>query len=193
LEGRLQKALAREHLASFVVPSLGGGETGPTFSWRVDATLRRKLERTRLGRRVLCTDRHIWSTGRIVQAFRGQWKVEELFRRAKKGGLVPWGPSYQWADGSLQLHTFATVVGLTLVSLARIALGTTASARAMMQSLAEIRATLVRTTTGGVGRRPTAMLAPELTAEQRRAVKVFELEPWFPHILSCMTARPLQT
>ena len=46
----------------------------------------------------------------------------------------------------------------------------------MMESLAEIKATLVRTTTGGAGRRPTVMLAPELTTEQRRAVKVFELE-----------------
>jgi hypothetical protein len=192
LEARVQKALAREHLASFVVPTIDGPAARPTFTWRVDAALRRKLERTRLGRRVLCTDRHLWSTGRIVQAFRGQWKVEELFRRAKKGGVVPWGPSYQWADGSLQLHTFATVLGLTLVSLARLALGTEASARAMMQSLAEIRATLVRTTTGGAGRRPTAMLAPELTADQRRAVKVFDLERWFPHILSCMTARPHQ-
>jgi hypothetical protein len=192
LEARVQKTLAREHLARFVLPTIDGPEGRPTFRWRVDAALRRQLERTRLGRRVLCTDRHLWSTGRIAQAFRGQWKVEELFRRAKKGGVVPWGPSYQWADGSLQLHTFATVVGLTLVSLARLALGTAASAHAMMQSLAEIRATLVRTTTGGAGRRPTALLAPELTAEQRRAVKVFELERWFPHIISCMTARPHQ-
>jgi len=192
LEARVQKALAREHLASFVRPTIDGPAARPTFTWRVDAALRRQLERTRLGRRVLCTDRHLWSTGRIVQAFRGQWKVEELFRRAKKGGVVPWGPSYQWADGSLQLHTFATVLGLTLVSLARLALGTEVSALALMQSLAEIRATLVRTTTGGAGRRPTAMLAPELTAEQRRAVKVFDLERWFPHILSSMTARPHQ-
>lgn len=191
LERRVQKALAREHLSSFVVTTLGGTEKAPTFRWRVDAVRRRQLERTRLGRRVLCTDRHVWSTGRIVHAFRGQWHVEELFRRAKKGGLVPWGPSHQWADGSLRLHTFATVLGLTLVSLAKIALGTDASARAMMQSLAGIRATLVRTTTGGTGRRPTAMLAPELTAEQRRAVKAFELDRWFPTLLSCMATRPL--
>ncbi len=192
LERRVQTALAREHLSTFVVPTLGGTEKAPTFSWRVDAVRRRRLEHTRLGRRVLCTDRHGWSTGRIVHAFRGQWHVEELFRRAKKGGLVPWGPSYQWADGSLRLHTFATGLGLTLVSLAKTALGTDASARAMMQSLAGIRATLVRTTTGGPGRRPTVMLAPELTAEQRRAVKVFELERWFPTLLSCMPARPRQ-
>ena len=190
LERRVQKALAREHLSSFVVTTIGGNEKAPTFSWRVDAAQRRRLEKTRLGRRVLCTDRHVWSTGRIVHAFRGQWNVEELFRRAKKGGLVPWGPSYQWADGSLRLHTFATVLGLTLVSLAKIALGTATSARVMMQSLAGIRATLVRTATGGAGRRPTVMLAPEITTEQRRAVKLFELGRWFPALLSCMSARP---
>jgi transposase len=192
LEHRVQKALAREHLSSFVVTTISGNDKRPTLHWHVDAALRRQLEKTRLGRRVLCTDRHNWSTGRIVHAFRGQWNVEELFRRAKKGGVVPWGPSHQWADGSLRLHTFATVLGLMLVSLAKMALGTDASARQTMESLAAIRATLVRTTTGGAGRRPTVMLAPELTTEQRRAVRVFELERWFPTILSFMTARPVR-
>ena len=191
LAERCQKALAREHLSSFVVSTISGSEDQPSFTWRVDAGLRRQLEKTRLGRRVLCTDRHGWSTGRIVHAFRGQWNVEELFRRAKKGGVVPWGPSHQWADGSLRLHTFATVLGLLLVSLAKLALGTSASAQQTMKSLGEIRATLVRTTTGAAGRRPTAMLAPELSTEQRRAVRVFELERWFPSILSSMTARAI--
>jgi hypothetical protein len=166
-----------------------GTDQAPTLRWEVDAAKRRELEKTRLGRRVLCTDRHNWSTGRIVHAFRGQWNVEELFRRAKKGGVVPWGPSHQWADGSIRLHTFATVLGLMLVSLARIVLAPGTSARRMMQSLEGIKPTLVRTTTGGPGRRPTAMLAPELTAEQRRAVKAFDLDRWFPGILSSMTAR----
>jgi len=180
LELRVKKALAREHLSSFVVATIAGSEAAPTLRWHVDAALRRELERTRLGRRVLCTDRHNWSTGRIVYAFRGQWNVEELFRRAKKGGVVPWGPSHQWADGSLRLHTFATVLGLMLVSLARIALRTDASARKMMEGLAQIKVTLVKTKTGAAGRRPTAMLAPELATEQRRAVKVFELQRWAP-------------
>ena len=132
LEQRIKKTLAREHLTSFVVTEIGGNDKTPTLNWHVDAALRRHLEKTRLGRRVLCTDHHLWSTGRIVHAFRGQWNVEELFRRAKKGGVVPWGPSHQWADGSIRLHTFATVLGLMLVSLAKIALGTDASALAMM-------------------------------------------------------------
>jgi len=190
LQDRVKKALAREHLSSFVVVTIAGTDQAPTLHWEVDATKRRELEKTRLGRRVLCTDRHNWSTGRIVHAFRGQWNVEELFRRAKKGGVVPWGPSHQWADGSIRLHTFATVLGLMLVSLARIALVPDASARKMMLSLEGIKTTLVRTSSGGPGRRPTVMLAPELTAEQRKAVKIFELDKWFPDILSSSTSRP---
>jgi hypothetical protein len=185
--------LGREHLSRFVVTEIGGDDKTPTLNWHVDAALRRQLEKTRLGRRVLCTDQHLWSTGRIVHGFRGQWNVEELFRRAKKGGVVPWGPSYQWADGSIRLHTFATVLGLMLASLAKIALGTNASALGMMSDLAGISATLVRTTSGGKGRRATVMLAPELNADQRRAVKVFKLDRWLPTLLSCMTSRPIRT
>jgi len=183
LQDKVRKVLQREHLSEFVLATVKERAGQVSLEWRVDAARRRTLERTRLGRRVLCTDRHVWSTGRIVHAFRGQWNVEELFRRAKKGGVVPWGPSHQWADGSLRLHTFATVIGLTLVSLARVALGTRKSARGMMQMLAGIEATLVQVRTKGRGRRATVQLAPELTAEQREAAQIFELDRWMPGIL----------
>lgn len=182
LEERVKKVLRREHLSAFVMVEVGGTEKAPTLTWHIDEGRRKHLEQTRLGRRVLSTDQHSWSTERIVTAFRGQWNVEELFRRAKKGGIAPWGPSFQHADASLRLHTFATVVGLMLVSLAKIALGTTGSVRSMLDSLAEIRATLVRTTTGATGRRPTIAIAPELTSEQRRAVRIFELDRWLPSL-----------
>jgi len=188
LEGRVQKALQREHLSEFVMATVKQGRGHVSLHWHVDPARRRLLERTRLGRRVLCTDRHVWSTGRIVHAFRGQWNVEELFRRAKKGGLVPWGPSHQWADSSLRLHTFATVIGLTLVSLVRVTLGTRKSARGMMKTLSEVKATLVRVRTKQRGRRATVMLAPDLTAEQRKSVKAFELGCWMPILLSSMSS-----
>lgn len=184
LEGRVQKALQREHLSDFVMATVQEVSGQVSLHWHVDAARRRLLERTRLGRRVLCTDHHVWSNGRIVHAFRGQWNVEELFRRAKKGGIVSWGPSHQWADSSLRLHTFATVMGLMLVSLVRLKLGSRKSAAGTMKTLSELKATLVRVRTKGLGRRATVMLAPDLTADQRRAVKSFDLGRWLPTLLS---------
>ena len=190
LEARVKKTLGREHLADFVVTTIGGTATQPTLHWAVDAARRRELERTRLGRRVLCTTRKLWRTERIVDAYRGQWKVDELFRRAKQGGVVPWGPSFQWADASLQLHTFATVLGLTLVALAKLALGSRQSVPVVLRELGDIKATLVRTDTGRTGRRPTVMLAPALSVTQKKAVNVFELARWMPTLSSTMPPTP---
>jgi hypothetical protein len=184
LESRVQKALRREHLAEFVVAEVKEGGGRLSLNWHVDAARRRLLERTRLGRRVLCTDRHIWSTGRIVHGFRGQWNVEELFRRAKKGGVAPWGPSHQWCDNSLRLHTFATVIGLELVSLARLAAGTQKSARGMMKTLSGIEATSVRVRAKQRGRPATVVLAPDVTREQQSCVETFQLGRWMPALLS---------
>jgi hypothetical protein len=76
-----------------------------------------------------------------------------------------------------------------LVSLARWALDTKKSARLTMKTLAEIEATHVRTTAGGMGRRPTWLLAPDITPRQKRAIEIFELGRWMPELLSAGPAR----
>jgi hypothetical protein len=47
-----------------------------------------------------------------------------------------------------------------------------------------VKATLVRVRTKERGRRATVMIAPDVTAEQRKAIKIFELERWIPTLLS---------
>ena len=84
----------------------------------------------------------------------------------------------------MRFHTFATVIGLTLVSLVRMTLGSRKSAIRTMKTLCEIRATMVRVRTKGLGRRTTVMIPPDLTAEQRKAVRIFELDRWMPILLS---------
>ena len=71
-----------------------------------------------------------------------------------------------------------------LVSLARLTLENQKSASGTMKTLAEMKATLVRVGTKGPGRPATVMLAPVLTADQRKAVKAFDLERWMPTLLS---------
>ena len=188
-ERRVRGALSREHLATFVDVEIADAEGALSVTYRVNARKRAALENNRLGRRVLCTDRHNWKTERIVKAFRSQWHVEELFRRSKNGGVSAWGPSHQWNDASLRMHTFATVLGLTLASLVRLELGADTSMKALLQELSAIKATMVRTSTGAKGRRPVSYLAPELTPLQRRAVGVFELDRWLPALGAARRSR----
>jgi len=50
----------------------------------------------------------------------------------------------------------------------------------MMRDLANINATLVRTNTGKMGRRPTILLPPDLSRARQKAVEIFELTKWMP-------------
>jgi hypothetical protein len=98
LEARVKKVLQREHLSAFVVTSIKESHGKLSLHWEVDAARRGVLERTRLGRRVLCTDHHNWSNGRIVHAFRHNGMSRNcsvVLRRAgsRHGGLLTSGPT----------------------------------------------------------------------------------------------------
>jgi hypothetical protein len=83
----------------------------------------------------------------------GRWR--NCSAGPRRVGWCPGAPSHQWADSSLRVHTFATVVGLALMSLARIALGSGKSALGMIKTLRGIEATMVRVRTQERGRPAT--------------------------------------
>src|ERR1019366_6219097 len=66
LETRVKKVLQREHLSDFVMAQVQESRGRVSLTWHVDAARRRLLERTRLGRQVLCTDHHNWSNDEIT-------------------------------------------------------------------------------------------------------------------------------
>src|SRR5471030_621858 len=113
----------------------------------------------------------------------GMWRSYSVGQKRvawRPGVLRTSGPT----DSSLRLHTFATVIGLALVSLVRLKFGGRKSVRSVMKTLSDVKATLVRVRTKARGRRATVMLGPDLSAEQRKAVHTFELGRWMPILLS---------
>ena len=111
LEDRVRKALQREHLSEFVIATVKEERGQVTLNWHVDPVRRRLLERTRLGRRVLRTGHPVWSTGRIVCAFRGQWNVGQPATVM----LAPILTSDQPAKRTTQIKPNFAKVGLELL------------------------------------------------------------------------------
>ena len=181
LRRRIEKLTRREHVREVLRIEIGGEEGAPTLFVTTDTTSRRRLIRERLGKRVIVTDQHEWSTEWIVKAFRSQWKVERAFRRMKRGAVSPWGPSYQWTDDSLRAHTFATVLGLQLASLVRLKLqrtGIRRSTKGSMSMLAAIRLTRLVARADGMGGPREILVPARLDADARKAAMAFGLERW---------------
>jgi len=87
------------------------------FMFSTDSNAFEKLKRTRLGKRILCTDNDDWSTEQIILASRAQHHVEDAFKQMKNPHWVSFSPAFHWTDQKLRVHAFYCVLALTLSSL----------------------------------------------------------------------------
>lgn len=128
-----------------------------TLTWRIDAEAYEDLVEHHLGRRILITDRHDWSTAEILRAYRGQSDVEAAFENLNDPFHLAVRPQYHWTDQKIAVHAWCCVLGYLLVRLLHMRLveriGYAGSLHTMMDDLGQIRrATVLRRRPGKPGR-----------------------------------------
>ena len=89
------------------------------FTFRTDHKAFHRLMRTRLGKRILCTDNDEWSTEEIILGSRAQFHVENAFKQMKDPHWVTFSPTFHWTDQKIRVHAFYCVQALVLGSLMR--------------------------------------------------------------------------
>ncbi len=87
------------------------------FLFWTDAAAFERLKRSRLGKRILCTNNHKWSTEEIILGSRAQHHVEDAFKQMKNPHWVSFSPAFHWTDPKLRVHAFYCVLALMLSSL----------------------------------------------------------------------------
>jgi transposase len=96
-----------------------------------------------LGRRILITNRHDWSTENIVLAYWGQAEVEYAFKNLKNPYHLAVRPQYHWTDQKIEVHGFICMLAflLSMVIYKRAREGTdfTATPNELLEKLSKIR------------------------------------------------------
>ena len=85
-------------------------------SW-IDSEAYTELVDHHFGRRILITDRHDWSAGEIILAYRGQSDVEECFKILKNPFHLALRPQHHWTDQKIEVHAFCCVLAYLLARL----------------------------------------------------------------------------
>lgn len=88
-----------------------------SLTYHTDAAALARLQRTVLGKRILFTDNHDWSTAEIILAYRSQHHVEATFRQIKEPACLSWRPVHHWTDSKIRVHSCCCVLALTLLNL----------------------------------------------------------------------------
>ncbi len=96
-----------------------------------------------LGRRILITNRHDWSTEEIIMAYWGQANVEYAFKNLKNPFHLAVRPQYHWTDQKIEVHALICLIGflLTMVLYKRVAenTGFKASPHNLLERLSAVR------------------------------------------------------
>jgi transposase len=154
---KLAQICGRQYLRTVVRYEVQTNEQGSAQvrSWSDLEEYRRLLQRY-FGLRVLITDRSEWTIAQIVEAYRGQSRVEAAFRDLKDPGMLSTRPQFHWTDQKLHVHAFMCVTGYLLVRLlwwrACRDANFTGSARNLLAQLARIRRCRIVEHTGRAGR-----------------------------------------
>jgi transposase len=143
----------RQHLSQVLRFQLAGEDPTLTLTYEFDQAAFDDLANNTLGRIVLMTDRHHWSTAEIIQAYRNQADIEAVFGHLKDPVHLALRPQRHWTDQKLHVHVLTCVIGYLLARLlhlrARRAGALFASPEHLLDALARVRrATVARFATG---------------------------------------------
>jgi len=162
----------RQHLHRVIEYELTGVDPKLTLQYRVVPDALQNLADETLGRLVLATDRHQWSTDEIIRCYRKQAEIEALFAHLKDPEHVSVRPQFHWTDQKLYVHVLTCAIGHILARLllvkAQRAGASSKSQESLLDELATVRrATILR---GGASKKKPNLtvqledIAPELSA-----------------------------
>ena len=91
---------------------------GISFTYYIDHEAFANLQKDVLGRKILVTNRHEWTSEEVILAYRGQAKVEYAFRTIKNPYHLAIRPQYHWTDQKIKVHFLICIIGYLLTMVA---------------------------------------------------------------------------
>jgi transposase len=146
----------RQHLRAVLRFHIAGEDPKLTLEHSFDQAAFEKLTSETLGRILLITDRHDWSTSQIIRCYRDQADIEAVFAHLKDPIHLALRPQRHWTDQKLHVHVLTCILGYLLARLlhlrARRAGAPFASPEALLDALACVRQALVMRAVTAKGR-----------------------------------------
>lgn len=173
---KLEKIRGHQYLRALLCYEIDPDQDGPRATrirvWS-DWHEYQRLATRYFGLRILITDRAEWTTAQIIEAYRGQSKVESAFRDLKDPRMLSTRPQFHWTDQKLHVHAFLCVTAYLLVTLlhrrSRRKTAFEGSSRRLLAELAEVRCCRMVDMTGRKGR-PRVRLQIEETDPTRKTL-----------------------
>ena len=118
VEQKCRHILRRQHLSALVKTTVGETAEGAvTLSYQADPKAQEKLADTYLGKTILITGHKAWTDVQVIQAYRSQFMIEEIFHEMKDRHIGSWWPLHHWTDSKIQVHGLYCTIAVLMRAL----------------------------------------------------------------------------
>ena len=110
--------LSRQHMKHVIKTTLRDNHDGSIeLDYAIDADALHELTQTYLGKNILITSKDDWSDSKIIEAYRSQFIIEDVFKEMKDRTTGNWWPLHHWTDSKIKVHSLYCTISLLLRSL----------------------------------------------------------------------------
>lgn len=110
--------LSRQYLKQIINVQISEDPQGTAqLDYTINSAVLTKLSDTHLGKNLIITDRAAWDDARIIQAYRSQFIIENVFKEMKDRKSGTWWPLNHWTDSKIRVHGLYCTIALLLRAL----------------------------------------------------------------------------
>lgn len=112
------RILSRQHLKQVITTDIREGkENIPELEHAVDSVALSDLADTHLGKNIIISNRESWDDSKIIEAYRSQFIIENVFKEMKDRTTGSWWPMNHWTDSKIAIHGLYCTIALLLRAL----------------------------------------------------------------------------
>ena len=117
IKKQVASTLSGQHMKTLIKTTVTEHNGIPVLIYNLDTNAYAELSDTYLGKNIIITDNHSWSTEDIIVTYRSQYIIEDIFKQMKDRKTGTWWPMFHWTDQKIRVHGFYCSLSLLLRAL----------------------------------------------------------------------------
>jgi hypothetical protein len=115
VEKQCDHILGRQYMKRLIKLDIQTGpEAIPRVEYEIVPAALSEIAETYLGKNIIITNRERWSDARIIEAYRSQFIIEDVFKDMKDRTHGTWWPMNHWTDSKIRVHGLYCTLALLL-------------------------------------------------------------------------------
>lgn len=117
VKAQVTSILSGQHMKKLITTTLSKCNGVPVLSYILNSEAYSELADTYLGKNIIITDNHHWTSEDIILAYRSQYIIEDAFKQMKDRKTGSWWPMFHWTDQKIKVHGLYCTLTLLLRAL----------------------------------------------------------------------------